>query len=226
MTLEQLTSAIYNNVMTGLRGTTINTPFTLDQVEDEIIQERMSIIKQYAAKNLLPLKDLMYAIRCIEVDCEALDRCPCNTSHLNGTTAKHIEIPQTYNDLGEQSIDYVGSTDGMIEYTIYTDDAYKYHKYKRRGADNPYVWIDTTPNETGYYDAFIFNAPPMLATLLVRMIPKDIRQLRKYSCCLSENAINISFIDGEIEASLTKKFLQYYRQMAVPITPNDQTVKT
>jgi hypothetical protein len=225
MTLEQLKSSIYNNVVSGLRGQTINTSFTLDQIEDSVIQERMTIIKEYAAKNLIPIKDLLYAIRCIPVDCNNLDRCPCGTSVLDPTQTKHIQLPQTFNDFGQEAIDYIGSTDGLVGYTVYTDDGYRTHKYKRRGADSPYVWIDITPNEKGFYDAFIFNAPYTLTTLLARVIPKDIRQLYAYSCCIGDDVANINFIDGEIEKRVTEKYIRYYRQMAMALMPNDQTVK-
>jgi len=31
--------------------------------------------------------------------------------------------------------------------------------YRKRGRNKPFVYIDTTPNENGMYDCFIFNAP-------------------------------------------------------------------
>lgn len=224
MTLDKLTSRTYNNIVSGLKGVSVNTSFTLEQIEDEIIQERMSVIKLYASKNLLPLKDLLYPIRCVPVDCESLDRCPCGTSLLNTTMVKHIELPQTYNDFGEDAIDYIGSTDGLVEYKVYTDDTYKLHKYKRRGADSPYVWIDITPNNNGFYDAFIFNAPAVVTNLLARVIPKDPRQLLAYSCCTGDG-VNITFIDTEIEKNVTEKMIRYYRQMALANTPTDETIK-
>jgi hypothetical protein len=138
---------------------------------------------------------------------------------------KHIEIPQLYNDFGLQSVDYIGTTDRLYPYRVYTDDSFRFHKYKRRGANDPYVWIDTTPNTNGMNDAFIFNATPMLSTLLVIMIPKDLRQLDFYSCgCTGANE-NVSFIDTEIEKRVSEKYIRFYRQLAEPITPNDQTVK-
>lgn len=223
MTLEKLTSSIYNNVMSGLRGLNISAPLTLEQIEDGIINERMIIIKEYAAKNLIPAKDLTYSIRCVDVDCESLERCSCTIEEAN--TLKHIEIPQTLNDFGDASIDFIGSADGEVEYTVYTTRAHKAHKYRRRGANKPYVWIDTTPNKNNMYDAFIFNASPLVKTLLVRLIPKDPRQLSQYSCCSDDEIYNITFIDAEIEKRLSEKYLRYYRQGAMPVTQNDLTVK-
>jgi len=223
MALEKLVSAIHNNIMGGLRGVTANLPFTLEQIEDSVINERMQIIKEYALKNLIPVNDLTYSIRCIEVDCESLDRCPCSPSQKD--TLKHFEIPQVFTEFGADGIDFIGSTDGLIKYKVYIDDAYTNHKNKRRGAEKPYVWIDTTPNKNNMLDGFIFNSSHMLRNLLVRIIPKDIRQIN-YPCCQENDPQhNISFIDNEIEKRLTEKYLRWYRQTAPVISPNDQTVK-
>lgn len=223
MTLDKLTSAIYNNITTGLKGADINHSFTLDQIEDEIIQERMQIIKEYSMKNLVPLKDLMYSIPCVHVDCEDLDRCPRTSFNVRPT--KHIEIPQVYNDLAADSVNYIGSTDRMYPYRVYTDNAFRQHQFKRRGANDPFVWIDTTPNRNNMNDAFIFNANPMLTELLVVLIPKDIRQLDEYGCCGDVELSNFSFIDTEIEKRVTEKFIRWYRQIAAQLAPNDQSIK-
>jgi len=222
MSIERLASAIQSNIIGGLRGATINLPFTIEQIEDSIVNERMTIIKEYAAKNILPINDLTYAIRCIEVDCESLDRCPCKED--DRIKMKHFEIPQVFTEFGTKGIEFIGSTDGLIKYKVYTDNNFTNHKNKRRGAENPYVWLDTTPNKNNLLDGFIFNAPSALSELLVRVIPKDPRQI-DYSCCSEEAAHNISFIDNEIERRLTEKFLRWYRQTPQSITPNDQTVK-
>lgn len=210
--------------MSGLRGSTVNLSFSLDQIEDAIIQERMAIIKEYSIKNLIPIKDLLVSIPCVNVDCKDIDRC-CNSDYTLDKI-KHIEIPQVYNDFGSDSIQYIGSLDKMYPYTIYTTDAFRYHKHRRRGSNKPFVWVDTTPNVNNMNDAFIFNAPPMLRELLVVMIPKDIRQLDNYGCCSGTEVSNINFIDTEIEKRVTEKYIRWYRQTALPVTPNDQTIKT
>ena len=86
-----------------------------------------------------------------------------------------------------------------------------YHQYRKRGRNKPYVYIDVTPNENNMYDCFIFNAP-LIKQVSVVAIFKDPRQLE-----------NFTFINTEIKKRLTEKKLRYYRQMAAPITPNDQT---
>lgn len=223
MTIEQLSSAIENNIMSGLRGADINVSFSMDQIEDAIIQERMQIIKEYSMKNMLPAKDLMFSIPCVDVDCKDIDRCCC--AEYSSDKIKHIEIPQVFNDFGSEAIQYIGSIDRMIPYTVYTTDAFRQHKNRRRGAEKPFVWIDTTPNINNMNDGFIFNATPLLKDLLVVMIPKDIRQLAQFSCCPLGEVSNLTFIDTEIEKRVTEKYIRWYRQMALPITPNDQTIK-
>ena len=73
----KLASAIYNDVMSGLRGITSNLTMSLEQLEDDIIDERLQIIKEYSLKGLLPKKDLLLSINCINVDCNSLEKCPC-----------------------------------------------------------------------------------------------------------------------------------------------------
>jgi hypothetical protein len=72
----------------------------------------------------------------------------------------------------------------MLPFIWYTSpQSIKYHKYKKRGKSKPYVWIDTTPNENGMYDCFLFNAP-LLDKVSITAIFKDPRQLDMYSCCV------------------------------------------
>ena len=177
MTINEIASAIYNDVVSGLRGITSTPTMSIEQLEDEVIEERLVVIKELYLRNLISLKDMMLAINCIEVDCKDLARC-CNFSA--GEKALHFEIPQIVNDLGTKALEFVGSIDRQKQYVIYTDTSYQFHKYKKRGADEPYVYIETTPNENGMYDGFIFNVP-FVKYISVIGIFKDPRQLEQYS---------------------------------------------
>ena len=223
MTLEQLTSAIYNDLMSGLRGLSNIPTISLEQLEDDIIDERLIILKEFSMKNMLPVKDLLMSLNCINVDCKSIDKCPCGTSLIKPT--QHFEIPQILNDFGEESIEYLGSVDKTLQFKVYTSTAFITHQYKRRGAHKPYVYIDTTPNENNMYDCWIFNAP-LIKKLSLTAIFKDPRQLLEVDCCVNNDSINYNFIDNEIKRRLTEKKLRYYRQGMSPIVlPNDQTPK-
>ena len=223
MNLTQLTSAIHNNIISGLKGENVNIAYTLEQIEDEIINERLTIIKEFAMKGLLPSKDLMVKIPCIELDCSSLDR--CSDASYDKEKIKHFEIPQIISDFGIEGIGYIGSVDGYDAYRVYTDMSWRNHKYKLRQNNKPFVWIDTTPNKNGMYDGFVFNNN-YVKRLMVMVILKDPRSLNAYSCCNIADYNIPTVIDSEIEKRLTEKLLRYYRLTAMPITPNDQTVKS
>ena len=156
MTLEQLKSAIYNDVMAGLRGLTNIPSMSLEQLEDDIIDERLIILKEYGMKNMLPKKDLLMSINCIDVDCKSMDKCPCGPDITK--PLQHFEIPQILNDFGDESIEFVGSIDKVVQFKVYTSMASQLHKFHSRGAHTPYVYIETTPTEHTMYDAWIFHA--------------------------------------------------------------------
>lgn len=219
---NKLASAIYNDIVSGLRGYHHNPSINLDQLEDEIVDTRLTILKEYSLKGVVPVKDLLIAINCIPVDCKDLDRCKCNSEYV-GTPQAHFEIPQILNDYGDQSIDYIGSTDRQQSFVWYTSPQVwnYYNKYRKRGKNKPFVYIDTTPNENGMYDGYIFNAPYIKEISIVAVF-KDLRQLEKYSCCTDLQDDNFSFINNEIRNRLSKQKIYFYRQMAAPIIPNNQ----
>lgn len=217
--IEKLASAIYNNVSGGLSGYHINFSISLDQLEDAVVQERLAVVKQYILKGLISPKDLYLSINCIPIDCKDIEKCKCEA---DGTPTAHFVIPQLLNDFGDDTILYLGSTDKTYPFIWYTSPtAIKYHKYKKRGKNKPFVWIDTTPNEEGMYDCFVFNAP-LLSQISITAIFKDPRQLEKYECCIEYEDDHFSFIDAEIIDKVSQKMLKYYKQLYLPPIPNNQ----
>lgn len=222
--IEKLASAIRNDIVSGLRGYHTNMSMSLEQLQQDIIDERLQILKEYSLKGIIPFKDLYLSINCIQVDCKNIERCKCNQyDKCSDPPIAHFEIPQILCDYGNMAIDYIGSVDRQLPFIFYTSStAFRYHKYRKRGKNKPYVWIDTTPNENGMYDCFIFNAP-LLSQVSITAIFKDPRQLENYSCCVDLQDENFTFIDNEIKRRLTEKKVRYYRQLAAPLQPNDQT---
>lgn len=220
--IEKLASAIFNDIVSGLSGITSAPSISMEQLEQDVVDERLQIIKEYSLKNLMPRNDLLMSIDCIDVDCKSMDRCPCGTS-LTPAVA-HFEIPQLINDFAEEAIEFIGSVNRETQYKIYTSTAFQYHKYLRRGSTKPYVYIEPTPNENNYYDAWIFNAP-FVKKVSVIGIFKDPRQLSSYNCCVDEPLENMTFLNTEIKKRLTEKKLRYYRQFVQQPTPNTQAVK-
>lgn len=230
MYVEKLASQIRNDVTSGLRGYHQNLSMNMGQLQDEIIACRLSIINEYFLKGIAPIKDLLMAINCIDVDCEAIDRCSCGKSS-QGQPIRHFQIPQLVTQYGKSAIDYLGSTDRQNKFTIVSSlSEFKTRQYKRRGKDKPYVWIDYSPNSNGMLDCFLFNAPFVKQVSIVAVF-KDPRQLNKFSCCINNDDlegadVNNSFIDQLIKDKLTKEKLYFYRQAVAPRLPNDQQYTT
>lgn len=221
MIIKKLADAIYNDVVSGLQGYHHNPSISMDQLEDDVVDERLQILNEHFIKGNLPIKDLVTAVNCIPVDCKDLERCRCRES-IGTTPTAHFEMPQVFNSY----IDYVGSIDRQVPFLFYTS-SYQwnfYHKFRKRGKNKPFVFIDTSPNENGMYDAYIFNAP-MIKQISVVAIFKDPRQLENYACCSDLDDDNFSFLNNEIKRRLTEKKLRYYRQLAMQPLPNDQSYK-
>lgn len=136
MYIEKLASQIRNDVVSGLRGYHQNLSMNMDQLEDEIVACRLSILHQYFLRGIFPIKDLLIAINCIDVDCESLERCRCGMRSADDTVTAHFEIPQVISQYGKQAIEYIGSTDRQNKFTIVTSlsefNNRKYRKEVRR----------------------------------------------------------------------------------------------
>lgn len=221
--IEKLAAAIYNDVISGLAGITSTPAMSLQQLEDDVVDERLQIIKEYSLKNLIPRNDLLMGIHCIDIDCKSLDKCPCGKGPYSKPIS-HFELPQIVNDLASESVEYIGSIDRNIQFKVYTNTSWQYHKYLRRGSESPFVYIEPTPNENNMYDAWIFNAP-LLKKVSVIAIFKDPRQLVQYDCCKGMEIDNYSFLSTEIKKRLTEKKLRYYRSFLAPPMPNNQIPK-
>ena len=226
MYIEKLASQIRNDVVSGLRGYHQNLSMNIDQLQDEIVACRLSIINELHSKGIAPIDDLLMAINCVDVDCESLERCSCGKKSDGDTITAHFQIPQLVTTYGTQAIKYLGATDRQNKFTIVTSlSELQTIKYRRRGLTKPYVWIDLAPNAEGMLDCFLFNAPFVRQVSIVAVF-KDPRQLNKYKCCnlddLNGPDVNNSFIDQLIKDKLTKEKLYYYRQAAATKLPNDQ----
>lgn len=232
--IRRLADAIANDVRSGLRGYHQNMSLSIDQLEEEVVQTRLLVIKEYMLKGILPVHDLLLSLNCIPVDCSDLDKCGCNSGNCGSDPIAHFQIPQILFDYGlKKSIYYIGTTDKQTPYIVYTkpfDRIASLQKYRKRGKNKPWVYIDITPNQDGLLDCYIFDAP-LIKQITVIAIFKDPRQLEGFQCnCEYEFAnntatqmdSNLNFIDTVVKEKLTKEKLYYYRQMSAPLLPNDQ----
>lgn len=223
MIVSKVASAIYNDVVSGMSGYGANLNMSLEQLEDECVEEYWLVIKEYSLKNLIPLKDLAYTLSCLDVDCAHMEKC-CELEHYSAPVA-HVEIPQIVNDFQESAVLFFGSIDKGVSFKVYTSPiAFKYQKYKMHRKNKPFVYIDTTPNSNNMYDCYLFNVP-LLEKVSVTAVFKDPRQIENFACCDMTEADNLSFVTTEVKKRLIEKKLRYYRQMYQQPAPNDQVPK-
>lgn len=232
--IRRLADMIVNDVVSGIRGYHQNPSMSVEQLEEEIVNTRLLIIKEYMLKGVLPVQDLLLALNCIPVDCKSLDKCCCNQSTCGSDPVAHFEIPQLLFDYGlKKAVYYIGSVDKQVPFLVYNkpfNQLNSIQKYRKRGKDKPWVYIDPTPNDNGLLDCFIFNAP-LIKEVSVIAIFKDPRQLESIHCNCGDGTsadeatkidTNLNFIDQQVKDKLTKDKLYYYRQMAAPLLDNDQ----
>lgn len=229
-----MADAVRNDIVSGLRGFHTNMSISREQLEQDIIDMRLLVIKEFQLKGISVTKDLLTALNCIPVDCENLSRCKCNKSNCGSDPIAHFEIPQILTDY-LNPIQYIGSTDRLTNFLIYTKPYHRiqnFLKYRKRGKNRPWVYVDLAPNSRGMLDCFIFNAP-LIKSVSVIGVFKDPRQLEGFNCDCSDESEDIkpidenindnqSFINQIIKERVTKEKIRYYRQLAAPITPNNQ----
>lgn len=224
MTIDAIASAIYNDVMSGLRGITSNPTMSIEQLKDEVIAERNIIMREYLLKGVINLNELFLAINCIEVNCESMSKCNCIFEGVQiGEKALHFEIPPIVYLNGIDTVKFIGSIDRKIRYNVYTDEAYRFHQYKKRGSQEPYVYIDTAINGNGNMDGYIFNLPFVKYISIVALF-LDPRRLLEWDCCAenSEAYLECGILSDEIQKRLTEKKVRLYRQLLAPALPNTQ----
>lgn len=228
--VRKIADAVFNDITSGLKGYHNNPSISIEQLCQDVVDMRLLIIKEYMLRGILPIQDLLVSLNCIPVDCKDLAKCGCNSSNCGQNPIAHFEIPQLLFDYGlDKAIFYIGSPDKSHPFLVYNQPINRistFQKYRKRGKNKPWVYIDITPNHEGKLDCYIFGAP-LIKTISVVGIFKDPRQLEEFQCnCNGEDSLmdsNFTFIDTLVKDRLTQQKLRYYRQFQAPIKPNDQT---
>lgn len=222
MTIEQASSAIMSHLYDGLRGLNANIKISIEQLQDEVVAERLQVLREWLLRGAINLEELYLAINCVEVDCSYMSKC-CDLQV--GEKALHFEIPPIVYLNGVNTVKFVGSIDRHEKYNVYTDESYRFHKHRKRGADNPYVYIDTAINSNGNIDGYIFNVPFVQYISVVALF-QDPRKVLEWDCCSdADTYTELGLITAEVIKRLTEKYLRIYRQMSVTPDVNNQIAK-
>ena len=221
MNLNKIVSSIINDLHSGIAGFTANQSINELQIEDEVVEKRQGVIKDFFAKDLLKLEDLAVSLNCVEVDCKNMISCDCGRAPLANKSHAHFEIPQLITDVGEGAIIYIGSADGTIPFKVYFSmEATKSNQYRRRGNKEPFVYVDKTPNSNNMCDCWLFNAP-MVKQIKVTAVFRDLRQLEEYTCCRDFDYLDFGLISDEVKTRVKQDKFAFYRQnLAQPYPSN------
>lgn len=220
MTLNELASAIHNDIVQGLRGKT-DTVIPIKQLEKEIVVKRNSLIKKYSLQGMLPIQELVQTISCIPVNCE--DIAKCCSGIKSGTKGLKFTIPMISTVFMGDSIPYIGPIDRSVSWKIYYDNSFIYHQY-RRFNNRPFVWINLGSKVDGMVDAYVFNQP-YIENVTIDIVAED--PYKAYTCCIDKKEVEFPapmFIQDEIKSSIVEQFIRYYKATnPMIVMPNDQT---
>jgi hypothetical protein len=224
MLLEQLVSQVQNNVVAGAKGITINQSFSLKQIENELISEYLTVMREYTIKGILPKQDFYRKLSCVETYCGKMEECcedNTNIKGYNSTDVLKFDIPELITDFGTDAVAFVGSADLQTSFSVYfSSNSANAHKFKMRGSDRPFVYIEPATLNDGMITGYLYGAPLTKIITVIAMF-KDPRKLAEYDCCPKETDFANSFVATEVVKRLTEKYLRYYRQFATPITPSN-----
>lgn len=220
MNISKIASAAYNSIISGLAGYEATANISLQQLEDEICEQRLATLYKYYLKNALPLEDLYASLNCIQVDCDYIGKC-CHVENIGQEKVAHFEIPPIAMSLKDKAIKWIGSVDRQIKFKVFLSEAFRFNKFNSRQKNRPYVYIDPVINANGMMDGYIFNAP-LLERLSITAIFRDDRQLEEFDCCQNPMENVLTVIDAEVKDAVIKKYISYYRQLYPQPQPNNQ----
>ena len=211
MNVKQIASAVLSHIYDGLKGAVANIAVSQEQLEDEVVAERNTIIKEYLIKGVANLQEVYSAINCVKVQCASMSKCCDLYLSTLGQQALHFEIPPVLLLSGVSTIKFIGSIDQKEKYQVYTNNDYKY------------VYLDTTVNSNGMIDGYIFNVP-LVQMISVVAVFLDPRKLVEFNCCADEEIVtDCGIISNDIVHRLTQKYAMWYRQNVLPPIPNTQS---
>jgi len=128
----------------------------------------------------------------------------------NETKMAHFTLPPIAITCGEDAILWAGSADKQIKFKVYMGPSFRFHKFRNRRKNYPYVYVDTSINSDGLLDCYIFNAP-LLERISVTAIFADDRKLASYDCCSGASDNMMTSIDTEVKDKVVKKYFTFFR---------------
>lgn len=224
MTLKQIASLIRNNLLNGLKGVN-NEQFSIEQLMHEVMLETNSTITKHIADRTLLAENVSQRIDGIELHCEdTSDNCTIDSQ----VSAAHIKIPKLAQFMNiEDALSYVGPIDNSVNFKVYFNTDYIYHKHRLVTAKRPYVWINTSDDTDGYYSMYFFNLGKYNNIKFISVVARFENPVKLLDTVYADSFSSTEFYAPEIILNeviniITQRWFKYYRELGTPARPNTQ----
>lgn len=233
-TLGHITDAILNNISDGLHGN-VNTPVPKEQLRAEVLQLRNSFVEEMFKKEKssctrMPERlELDQHVGCLVVTNGHTSDC-CEVTE--GDEQPMVRIPQILSIGDIPLISWLGPANKKgFGWKVYYGEGHKAKSYLP-SALRPYGVL--YPPKLGYQALYLYNLPANTTKVSSSAIHTNPYAIYEFGCCSIpgsgevEDTVALAAPDSmivEIISKLSQQYLTYYRQMNVPILPNDQTDK-
>jgi len=226
MTLEEMASAIQNNIGGGLKEVG-NYTYSIDQIKDEISNARSTMIMEYSQKGILERPYFAQKIENIDLVFSVFPEEGIVESNSPSLLAK---IPKLAMTKDNSSVLYLGPVDMSLNIkTYFSLNELQLHKFTRTLKNRPYAFADLVHNDDGDIPVYLFNlGPSPFRKITVRAIIDDpVKLLQKDGYYIDNEEFPAPlFIQDIIITTITAKYLKYYKQLSAPNEANDQTDKS
>ena len=220
MTLEEMASAVRNNVGAGLNETA-DYIYSLEQIYDDLNNAWNTIVENYTK---LPDKTTLDNLALpIEIEPELYDM-PYNFN-MGYTGVFHTKIPKVVAIQGSNPVRFFGPKDMGESYVVYTNpEQVKNHKYKRVTKDRPFGYIDLARMSENQNDFYIFNLEQLPSMKMHVIISDPVKYLESQS--LFSRGIEFPAprsMQALMIKTVTEDYIRYYRGLNPGAQPDTKT---
>lgn len=214
MTLYEITSAIRNNIASGLKDLPEHA-YPIEQIMDEIGTTRNLIILQASQQGILQHKyfeqELFGGVPL------ELTYLPDELTNDDGSKVLSVTIPKLVMTIDDSSIRYIGPLDMSRSIKLYFDiTAGNNHKYSRVIKNSPYGIVDLVHDDAGLIKIRFYNLGESAAMtkLAVRAIFADpVKILLKDNLLGTREFPSPLAIQQQIIDVISEKYIKYYKQL-------------
>lgn len=225
MTLEQLASAISNNVSSGLKGVG-NYTYSLAQIKDDISAMRSQLILQYDDTKKANINQFAQKRTNIPLD---ITQYPLSGYPESGQQVLTAKIPALAATRSNSAILYLGPPDMSLNLrTYYSSNEVESHKYTRVISQRPYAFIDSAMDADGNVPVYVFNlgSSPFRSLTISAIFDDPIKLMENDGIISDSEEFPAPMgLQSIIVEQVTSKYIAYYKRLHTANQFNDQTDK-